>query len=228
VSYPLSTVRQVVSRKPRKYTDLQLADAMARSDAISEVLRHLGLVPSGGNYESVKQRAESLGLDLDRFRRQTPLRCTDDEVSGAVRSSRSLAQVLRALGVKPGGNQARLKARIEALGLDTSHFVGGAWRRGMTTRMVPRQPLRDLLVEGRLVRTNSLKARLILEGLKARRCETCLMDAWNGLPIPLELDHINGRRTDNRLANLRILCPNCHAQTDTYRGRNIGASDHLS
>ncbi len=45
----------------------------------------------------------------------------------------------------------------------------------------------------------------------------------NGRPIPLELDHINGRRDDNRLDNLRILCPNCHAQTETYRGKNIGA-----
>jgi 5-methylcytosine-specific restriction endonuclease McrA len=50
----------------------------------------------------------------------------------------------------------------------------------------------------------------------------CDRERWNGLPIPLELDHVNGMRSDNRLSNLRILCPNCHAQTPNYRGRNIG------
>ncbi len=130
--------------------------------------------------------------------------------------------------MRPGGNQARLKARIEALGVDTAHFVGQGWRRGTTTPVVPRRSLRELLVDGRLVSTNDLKTRMIQEGVKERRCERCRLEAWNGHPIPLELDHINGRRTDNRLANLRILCPNCHAQTDTYRGRNIGSSDDLS
>lgn len=109
------------------------------------------------------------------------------------------------------------------MGLDTSHFMGQAWRRGMTAPVVPPRPLEELLVDGRLLQTNRLKKRLMADGLKQDRCEICLRDSWNGRPIPLELDHINGRRDDNRLANLRILCPNCHAQTDTYRGRNIGA-----
>ena len=67
-----------------------------------------------------------------------------------------------------------------------------------------------------------LRQRLIKEGLKLHQCESCLCETWMGQPIPLELDHINGDRWDSRLENLRLLCPNCHAQTDTYRGRNIG------
>ena len=70
--------------------------------------------------------------------------------------------------------------------------------------------------------TSVLRKRLIEEQLKPNRCERCLLGVWNGRPIPLELDHINGKRDDNRLTNLRILCPNCHAQTDTYRGKDIG------
>lgn len=67
-----------------------------------------------------------------------------------------------------------------------------------------------------------LKRRLLEEGVKTARCEGCGGDEWRGAPIPLELDHINGDRRDHRLENLRLLCPNCHAQTPTYRGRNIG------
>lgn len=192
---------------------------------MSEVLRRLGLVPRGGNYESVRQRAELLRIDIRHLRRAAPSRIPDDELSAAVRSSRSFAQVLRALGLPGGGNQARVKERVQALGLDTSHFVGQAWRRGSKTPMTPRRPLSELLTEGRSVSTNALKLRLIREGVKRHRCERCLRTAWNGRPIPLELDHINGRRNDNRLENLRVLCPNCHAQTDTYRGRNIGSAN---
>jgi hypothetical protein len=192
-----------------------------------DVLIDLGLVPYGGNYENVWQRISVLGLDASHLRsfRQGPrLKYTNEEIAEAVRTSRSLAQVLTRLGFDPGGGrQATLKKRIKELGLDTSHFSGMAWRKGSTIPVVPARPLEEYLVVGRLVRTNSLKKRLIAEGMKQARCESCRRDSWEGHPIPLELDHVNGRRDDNRLANLRILCPNCHAQTETYRGRNIGA-----
>lgn len=58
------------------------------------------------------------------------------------------------------------------------------------------------------------------EGWRERRCEWCGRDEWEGKVIPLEVDHINGIRTDHRIENLRLLCPNCHAFTDTWRGRN--------
>jgi len=83
--------------------------------------------------------------------------------------------------------------------------------------------LEDLLVVGRGTASTVVRQRLIRDGVRAARCEWCGRDEWNGRPIALELDHINGRSDDNRLENLRLLCPNCHAQTDTYRGRNIGA-----
>jgi hypothetical protein len=63
------------------------------------------------------------------------------------------------------------------------------------------------------------------EGLKDHRCEACDLTRWRGRPIPLELDHIDGDRTNNELQNLRLLCPNCHALTPTYRGRNIGRGE---
>ena len=69
--------------------------------------------------------------------------------------------------------------------------------------------------------TNKLKKRLIKDGYLKHICVGCgLTDTWNGKPITLHLDHINGVHNDHRLDNLRLLCPNCHSQTDTWCGRN--------
>lgn len=192
---------------------------------MADVLRKLGLFPGGGNYESVKLRIRQLDLDTVHMRKY--LRRPDisrEQLLAAAGASRSFAQVFQILGLARGRNELWLKQLIAAEGIDTSHFLGAGWRRGSTTPVVPRRPLAEILVVGRLVSTNGLKRRLIEEGLKKPRCEECLRESWRGKAIPLELDHINGQREDNRLGNLRILCPNCHAQTDTYRGRNIGAT----
>lgn len=195
-----------------------------------ELLIYLGLAPRGGNYETVRNRIKTLGLDDSRLKQHSGgtavARCTERELGEAVRRSRSYAAVMRALGVRPGGNHARLKARVAELGLDVSHFVGQTWNRGL--RLGPRKPIDDFLLVGRFIPTHRLKGRLIKAGLKRHSCEGCSRTTWNGLPIPLELDHINGRRDDNRLENLRLLCPNCHAQTPTYRGRNIGVAHGYS
>lgn len=70
------------------------------------------------------------------------------------------------------------------------------------------------------IQTNKLRQKLIKEGLKEAKCEKCGNVEWNNLPIPLEVHHKDGNKENNMLDNLEILCPNCHAQTDSYRGRN--------
>ena len=91
--------------------------------------------------------------------------------------------------------------------------------------IVPRlrlEPVESLLASGRRRCRTHVKLRLIRDGLKSRHCEECGLDAWRGSPLPLELHHINGDGDDNRLENLRLLCPNCHSQTENWGGRNQG------
>lgn len=82
-------------------------------------------------------------------------------------------------------------------------------------------PIEELLVEDRPQTNRShLKQRLLAEGLKENRCERCGLTEWNGEPLNMQLHHNNGRGKDNRLVNISLLCPNCHAQTETWGGRN--------
>ena len=91
-------------------------------------------------------------------------------------------------------------------------------------RLIPRPrkaPLCELLVSGRRTSRHGLKLRLIEAGIKAHRCDECGIEGWLGKPLSLQLHHLNGQGDDNRLTNLRLLCPNCHSQTENFGGRAL-------
>lgn len=134
---------------------------------------------------------------------------------------KSIADVCRALDIRPaGGNYRILNRKIKQYEIDISHFTGQGWRKGHNTSVIKLTPMEEILTIDSNYQSNKLRKRLILEGYKKYECETCRNTEWNGYKIPLELDHVNGVNTDNRLENLKLICPNCHALTSTYRGRN--------
>lgn len=209
--------------RQRRWTDDQLRGAVAAARSFSEAALRLGV---RGARKGLAERARALGLDTSHFRqhrsRPNLWRWTDDDLRTAVAGARSIADVLRDLGlVAAGGNYEHVRRRIAELGLDTSHLLGRAWNKGLVHDPRPIVPLEQVLVAGRWTTTHSLKLRLFRAGVKEPRCELCgwAQRAPDGR-IPVELDHINGDRNDNRLENLRILCPSCHALQPTHRGLN--------
>ena len=98
-------------------------------------------------------------------------------------------------------------------------FMDAAARGAVVTRPHG-APIDTYLVAGRLVNRTHLKGRLLAEGFKENRCECCGLRDWMGEPLAMALHHINGDGSDNRLENLAMLCPNCHAQTPNFSGRN--------
>lgn len=145
---------------------------------------------------------------------------SDDQFKQLVSESTSYTEVLVKLGLVPkGGTSSKLlKKRLLELKCSTSHFKP----QYAASRDKIMRPLSTVLVEkSTYTNISKLKQRIVREGLMQYKCVECgLGDQWNGKPITLQLDHINGISDDHRLTNLRFLCPNCHSQTTSFAGRN--------
>jgi hypothetical protein len=126
------------------------------------------------------------------------------------------------LGVTVSGpNYRRVHRQVARDKLDTSHWLGKAYLRGKSHAFSKSTPLAEILVEhSAYSNAVHLKRRLISSGLLRGACSECGITEWLGRKLTLQLDHINGVGDDQRLHNLRLLCPNCHSQTATFCGRN--------
>lgn len=144
-----------------------------------------------------------------------------NELQNIILESTSVSEVLRKLGkADRGENHTKLvKFLKEHPEINTETLVGRRIQR-YSYKGVPRRKLSEVLVKNGTGNSNSLKKRLIREGVKEEKCEVCGNTEWMGRSIPLDLHHINGNHFDNRLENLIIVCPNCHRLTDTHGNKN--------
>lgn len=148
----------------------------------------------------------------------------------AVQASTSIAGCLRHLGLKlAGGNHRSISGWIKFWDIDTSHFTGAGWARGLTraTSLVVNSTSQKMQIPDEIAFSansppsiGARRLRKYLFSLKREyRCGVCKLTTWLGEPIGLDVDHVNGNPRDNRAENLRFLCPNCHRQTPTWGTR---------
>lgn len=158
---------------------------------------------------------------MDRKKVLDRRRWTDNDLIRAVKNSKSKLQVIKKLGLTVPGSYRTVNKYIRLLNIKLDHFETNS-ERGKRIGKHKRLKNKDVFKIDSDYDSVGLKRRIIRDNLLPYICQLCnLTDTWNSLPLILQLDHISGKNRDNRLKNLRFLCPNCHTQTNTFCRRKI-------
>lgn len=136
-----------------------------------------------------------------------------NDIEEWINENRSKAFMARELGCNP----KTINPLLQRLGLS---YDGNQSGKGMNKPNSKTMNLLEYLKNSKDIQSNKVRLKLLKEGYKEHKCECCGREEWLEQPIPLELHHIDGDRNNNNLENFQLLCPNCHAFTDSYRGKN--------
>lgn len=170
------------------------------------------------NKKAIISKANKLKIKFTGVR----YKYSKENIEPIIKQSKNLREVLENMNLRAaGGNYKVIKSYIEKYNIDTSHFETAAQRMLNIGKQNVAIPLEEVLVENSNYSRTNLKRRLYEVGLKKRECEECGQgENWRGKKMSLILDHINGVYNDNRVENLRIICPNCNATLPTHAGKN--------
>lgn len=145
---------------------------------------------------------------------------TENEAKEIVKRCFTIADFCREVGWEPRGSNYKTFHKYEKeYNLDTSHFDQSHGRRILEGGKHQRKTAEEY-ASGKCIRSATLLRKMVEDGVKEWRCECCGETEWLGDKIPLELHHIDGDHFNNSFDNIELLCPNCHAKTENYRGKN--------
>lgn len=136
-----------------------------------------------------------------------------NEILDWISQNQSKAFICRQLKCKP----ETLNSYLKKMNIE---YDGNQAGKGLSKDNGRYMSLMEYLENSEDIQTNKIRVKLLKEGYKEYRCEKCGLSEWLGQPIALEVHHKDGDRTNNTIENFQLLCPNCHAQTDSYRGKN--------
>lgn len=216
------SLRKGVSMPSRTWAKEDLEKAVKESKSITEVVLKLGLKYNSSTHRYIRDWVKKYNCDVSHFQTISTLNEEGvsekwDKLREFVSQSDSLGEVVQKFGLnRCSWTYRKIKELVRKEGIDTSHFTRK--RRGDNPR---KQPIEFYLVKNSTkIRSTELKRRLIKEGILKEVCGICGRNPiWLGKKLTLHLDHINGDHFDCRKENLRLACPNCHSQTETYAGK---------